>query len=102
MFNESVNKQLSICKNMLVSKSEEYTPKAQTDRLVYFKKAAVLTNSTPKAALFGMLAKHIVSISDMCTSNQKYTIARWEEKITDNINYLLILKALIEEEQHNG
>ena len=50
-----------------------------------------------------MLAKHIVSVSDMCTDGKKYKRDRWIEKITDSINYLLILRAVVEEEaKDNG
>ena len=45
-----------------------------------------------------MLAKHLVSLSDMCTDGNDYTLERWAEKITDSINYLLILRAVVEEE----
>lgn len=58
-------------------------------------------NTTPKAALFGMLSKHLVSVSDMCTDGQTYDIDRWNEKITDSICYLILLRAIVEEEQLN-
>lgn len=45
-----------------------------------------------------MMAKHTVSIYDMCNSGLKYPIELWNEKITDHINYLLLLRAIIEEE----
>ena len=93
-FNDVVVSQTERCKSLLTAKGSEYSPKAakgtSADRLAHFKKAAVVMNSTPKSALMGMLSKHLISVSDMCT----------EEKITDSINYLLILRALIEEETH--
>lgn len=46
-----------------------------------------------------MLSKHLVSISDMCVDGREYSVERWTEKITDSINYLLILRAMIEEER---
>ena len=55
-------------------------------------------NSSPKAALMGMLSKHLISISDMCTDERQYSREQWDEKITDSINYFLILRALVEEE----
>ena len=71
-----------------------------TDRLGHFKKAATLMNTTPKAALLGMFSKHIISVSDMCMDDQPQPVEKWNEKITDSINYLLILRALVEEEQN--
>lgn len=119
-FNAVVDTQLTLCKGTLVKKGIEYAdvfdeddllvqPDGQatlnidalTDRLRAFKKAAVLMNTTPKAALFGMLSKHLVSVSDMCTDGQTYDIDRWNEKITDSICYLILLRAIVEEEQLN-
>lgn len=97
-FNEAVKAQLETCEKMLISKGEEYALNADIDRLEHFKKAAAITGNSPKAALFGMLTKHLVSVSDMCMSGRKYSQERWSEKITDSINYLLILKAMTEEE----
>lgn len=51
-----------------------------------------------KAALMGMLSKHLISVSDMCMDGQQYSKEQWDEKITDSINYFLILCAIIEEE----
>lgn len=99
-FNKAVKEQLLTCESMLITKGEEYAPDAEIDRLAHFKKAAAIINSTPKAALLGMLTKHLVSVSDMCVDGRQYTLERWNEKITDSINYLLILRALVEEEQH--
>lgn len=104
-FNGIVQGQLDACINMLIEKGVEYAPEATheipADRLTHFKKAAAIMGVTPEAALFGMLSKHIVSISDMCLSGQSYPIEKWGEKITDSVNYLLILRA-IAEEQLNG
>lgn len=116
-FNNAVNEQIDTCKSLLIKKGEEYAPVIDeddfienkdgqlefniedlTDRLRSFKKAAALMNTTPKAALFGMLTKHLVSVSDMCTDKEKYPQERWSEKLTDSINYLLILSAMVKEE----
>lgn len=77
-FNKAVKEQLLTCENLLLNKGHEYAPDAietnEVDRLAHFKKAAAITGTTQKAALFGMLAKHIVSVSDMCTDGKKYTV----------------------------
>ena len=96
-FNFIVEKQLDISKTLLISKGREYAEQEQ-DRLSAFKKAAALQGENQKAALFGMLAKHLVSLSDMCTSNKHYHLDKWNEKITDAINYLILLKAVVMEE----
>lgn len=103
-FNDMVISQIERCKSILIAKGNEYVPKgansSDVDRLAHFKKAAVLMNSTPKAVLMGMLSKHLISISDMCTDDKIYSKEQWNEKITDSINYFLILRALVEEENH--
>lgn len=96
-FEKSIEKQLDYCKELLTAKGQEYTA-GKEDRLLVFKKAAVMQGVSPKEALAGMMVKHTVSIYDM--SHGDYPIEKWEEKITDHINYLLLLKALIEEENH--
>ena len=95
-FNEVIVRQTDHCKSMLVAKGA--VKNTAVDRLAHFKKAAVVMNTTPKAALMGMLSKHLISVSDMCMDERKYSKEQWDEKITDSINYFLILRAIVEEE----
>lgn len=69
-------------------KALEYS--TQSNRFHNFEKAALFTNQSPRKALWGMLAKHLVSIHDAIESNE--VIA--EEKLDDAINYLLLLKGI--------
>jgi hypothetical protein len=48
-------------------------------------------------ALGGMMAKHTISIYDMIDTGNDYPMALWDEKITDHLNYLLLLKAVVSE-----
>ena len=66
-----------------------------TDRLGAFKSAAgFAAHNRPQRALAGMMAKHIISIYDMCFTDRKtFELAVWEEKITDSLNYLFLLKS---------
>lgn len=89
IIDEQVNRSLDI----LVVKAKEY---ATEDRLHNFKVAAGVQGVTPVQALSGMMCKHTVSVYDMCRGGN-YSIDMWNEKITDSINYLLLLRALIEE-----
>ena len=94
-FNIVINDQLNLCTNVLIEKARQY---ATGDRLHNFKVAAEIQKITPVSALAGMMAKHTVSIYDMCSDteqNIQHTMDLWEEKITDHINYLLLLKALL-------
>ena len=57
--------QVMKCEETLQNKRKEYTGDNQ-DRLSSFKIAASLQGCTPQRALVGMMAKHIVSLYDMC------------------------------------
>lgn len=96
-FAKCVEKQLVRCENLLLTKGQEYAGN-DVDRLRHFKKAASFTDNNAKQALFGMMLKHIVSIADMC-ENSSRDVEKWEEKITDTINYLLLLYALVCEDE---
>lgn len=87
--------QIKRCKDVLVVKSKEY---ATQDCLHNFKIAAALEGMTIKQALAGMMAKHTVSVYDMCVDNQTHPVEKWDEKITDHINYLILLRAIVESE----
>lgn len=95
-FDASIQAQINHCLELLCFKGTEYAPGA--DRLAAFKKAAALQGCSQAQAAFGMLAKHLVSVADMIESGEKYSGIRWDEKIGDSINYLLIIRAIIEEE----
>lgn len=95
-FNEILDDQLGTIQRMLGAKAKEY---ATDDRLHNFKKAAALKGETPIEALSGMMAKHTVSIYDMMHSPEIFSHEIWNEKITDHINYLILLKALVLEDR---
>jgi len=100
-FNEILKTRQAKMTAVLVAKADEY---ARGDRLSNFKKAAVLMSCTPEAALFGMVAKHIVAITDFCDDLANDTIqpyVRWDEKLGDIINYMVLLDALIIERLHS-
>lgn len=100
-FSKIVDKMLDRSRDIFVSKTEEYDLMPR-DRFRQFKVAAALQNLTPKQALCGMMCKHVTSIFDMVDTDDDYPIEKWDEKITDNINYLLLLRGLIEEEKTDG
>ena len=89
--------QVQRCREVLLIKGKEYTPD-EADRFSSFKTAAKLQHTTQANALLGMLSKHIVSLYDMCfVGVDHYDMAVWDEKITDSLNYLFILTAIIKE-----
>ena len=96
-FNEIIHEQISRCEATLCKKADEY---ATEDRLHNFKQAAALQKCKPETALAGMMCKHTVSVYDMLKgveNGKEYPIEMWDEKIGDNINYLLLLSAMVRE-----
>jgi hypothetical protein len=97
-FNVVFKTQMQRCEEVLGLKSAEYATTA--DKLHNFKVAAYLQGLTIDQALGGMMAKHSVSIYDLIGKNEPSSMELWDEKITDHINYLILLKAiLVEAEQ---
>lgn len=92
-------KQIGRCARVLQKKSKEYTGDSP-DRLSAFKVAAAMQGCKPERALAGMLAKHIVSLYDMCYADKEvFALEVWDEKITDIQNYMFLLRAIVEEGQ---
>lgn len=91
-FAELVVKETEHIKDVFGIKADEYN--LEDDRLGFFKRTAAVLDEKPDEALLGMMVKHIVSIFDMVKSSEKFTEDRWKEKVTDCINYLLLLFAL--------
>lgn len=96
-FEKVFEAQVDACRRVLVEKAREY---ATDDRLHNFRVAATLMGTTPAAALSGFMAKHMVSIYDLIraeANGETVTMAMWDEKIGDALNYLFLLKAVVEE-----
>lgn len=69
--NTIFDEQVKRCEAVLLHKGKEYAPD-ETDRLSSFKAAAALLHCTQPEALCGMLAKHIVSVYDMCLTGSEH------------------------------
>lgn len=94
-FAKIFSKQVDICEEVLIKKAEEY---GTEDRLHNFKIAATLQDCSPIQAVAGMMVKQTVSIYDMCQAIEGYhTMDQWDEKITDHINYLILLRATVQD-----
>lgn len=100
-FEEIVNKRIEACKNlMLLSKSAEYSRGG--DRLSNFKKQAAMKGEMPEKALLGNWTKHLSSILDIIDdieAGRPIVLEQLQEKITDSINYHLLLEALVTEDK---
>ena len=98
IFEQVLKERIEKCVNVLNVKADEY---ATSDRLHNFKVAAGLQGCTPIKALAGMMCKHTVSVYDLVNDQEAgktIPIELWDEKIGDSINYLLLLTALVAED----
>lgn len=97
-FEKLVDNRLAHCRKVLLEKNEEYS--RNNERLHNFKTAARIDDVVPESALWGMMRKHIVSMRDMVADAEKGiapTTKMLDEKVTDTINYSLLLEALLVE-----
>jgi hypothetical protein len=66
----------------------------------------VLQDIEPETALVGMWAKHVVSLVDIVEKLEMYMVEPAvdlvEEKITDVINYMILLEALFAERREEA
>jgi len=88
-------------RGVLSSKSADYSDQIFDDKLFNFKEAARIDNITPIESLRGMWLKHRASLSQgldelMCEEEPR-SFGWWMEKSIDNINYNILLLALIKE-----
>lgn len=95
-FNQVLADQLERVNEILGSKAGEYA--SDKDRLHNFKAAGALQQIPPVGALTSLMAKHTISIYDMVESGKHFPMEKWDEKITDHINYLILLRALLIEQ----
>lgn len=93
-FTDILDAQVKRVRDVLVAKRDEY---ANQDVLANFRKSAHLRGVTMPQAIVGMMVKHTVSIYDMAESGTPYSLEVWDEKITDHINYLILLRATLVE-----
>lgn len=103
--NEIIQDQLEKSTGVLDKKNKEYVKlkpkkvtKQQKRQLDYYREIATFMGITPQQALAGQMSKHTKSIYDMIQTGQDFDMEIWEEKITDHINYLLMLKIILVEE----
>jgi hypothetical protein len=96
-FNKVIDDTINICKKTLIKKQGEYN--LDEDRLSFFKEGNELTKLSPERTLYLFMYKHIKSLADMVASEKSFPRQLWTDKIIDNINYLLLLWALINDDK---
>lgn len=88
--------QIRAIESTLGNKRTEYA--RDEDVLENFRSAAHMQNATLREALGGMMAKHTASLYKLISEWDCAPMEVWSEKITDHINYLILLRAIVTEE----
>lgn len=101
-FAKIFDEQMRICSEMLFKKAGEYA--TDDERLHNFKVAAVVQANNPAQSLGGMMVKHTTSVYDMINAGDPnlFSMEMWDEKITDHINYLILLRAVVYEAREHA
>lgn len=94
-FAEVLDQQLGRISAILGVKTDEY---ATEDQLHNIRQAALLQEESLPEAVIGMMVKHTVSIFAMVKSGKPFPVEKWDEKITDHLVWLILLKAALIED----
>lgn len=87
---------LGVVEGNLKHKGAEYAPEAEASRFHNFEVAAAFNGISTEEALWGMLTKHLVSLSDMVKQRTSTNSPeKWDEKIGDALTYLVLLKGMV-------
>jgi hypothetical protein len=95
-FNVFLQAWLVRIKSILGQKAGEYAQDG--DRLFNFRLAAKINGHTMPQALWGMATKHLVSVMDLVEGRLQPTPEIVEEKCTDLVNYIILLSAVLYDE----
>ena len=99
-FSKILDQAINTIQDTLGAKAKEYS--FNSDRLSNFKDAARISGQTPLQTLNGFMLKHRVAFEDYIkcdAGNIEVPIHWWYEKIFDQINYLILAWALVQEKE---
>lgn len=96
-FAQVFDEQMQLCNDVLFQKAGEYA--TDDNRMHNFNAGAAISGKTPVEVLGGYMLKHTISVYHMIGEGnpQAFSREKWTEKITDHINYLILLQALLQE-----
>jgi len=97
-FEEIFSTTVKECKSLLIDKSKVYAEHG--DRLSNFHDAANYLGCKPSQALLSFLTKHLIALKTKIHSNEIFTTEQFDENIIDIINYMILLRAVLWEENN--
>ena len=96
-FKQICRQHVDRCRALLLHKIKGYTY-YNAKWLSPFRSAAALQSYTSGYALVGIPAKHMAYFYGMCFfENVVLRPEKWDEKITDSINYQALLRAIVKD-----
>lgn len=101
-FKKIVEDQIETIKSTLINKNKEYSN--GVDVFENFNIAAKVDDIEKSEALWGMYLKHFVSVRKIVKDANEFkypTLELLNEKITDSLNYHILLKGIIIEQINN-
>lgn len=100
-FEKLLKERFNIIRSVLIKKNKEYA--SDEDKLHNFKRAGAMLQCSQEKALIGMWTKHVISILDIVDKWDNKGIfpdmKQLNEKLTDAINYLILLEACFKEKK---
>lgn len=99
-FDECTLALLDECKELLITKGKDYS--SETDKLANFKEAELFTSCDRWEAWEIYFFKHIQAIQNYFRSGRKPLSESIHHRIRDAINYLVLLEALLVEEEKDA
>lgn len=110
LFNKVIEAAVDRSLAMMAKKNDEYSgsadydlkAKVDDDRLRGCKSVADIQGVNIFRAIGGLMAKHTSSVYDLIRDTESGEVADmsvWQEKITDHINYLLLLEAAVRDQK---
>lgn len=97
-FDNIIDAQLVNCRDILNEKFKEY--QSGDDMLSNFNNIANMLDIEPITAWMGLWAKHVESIITLIQRGKNWPDSHWNEKITDCINYLLLLQCILRQQKN--
>lgn len=97
-FKDILDAQIKRLQDVLVVKTDEY---ATEDQLANVRFMAIAQGVSMPRAVVGAMAKHTFSVYKMVRDGKPYPIEAWDEKITDHIIWLILLRAALIENAKN-
>lgn len=98
-FSKSVETALEIVRSRLVVKNQEYAHNSDVFRNF---RTGISMQKIPQGIAWEYMTKHLQWLKDTIADNKLPDMDQVDEKIIDIVNYLLIIRAMYEDQNNNN